>query len=495
MGQMRFVAPRPERVSQAAVERAYLAGMEGVPWLSRNARTGDQIVIDREISESGNLYIPWNVEGYGQVVLSTASLMERPQPYQLSVELARGTLNRLRGQVAAWQALGLNPSDELQQRMKEALDGMVLAATSQANPIDADDKADRAIRLCMDAIELLGRDYSRRVLAIRHRGVPKLNTLLAVNLETQRLEGDAEKAILAAFNSAVIPFTWKEIEESEGERDWSAIDAHLRWCRTHKLKTSSGPLLRLDARNLPDWLYLWEDDFENLQSYVLDYVKAIVQRYKGQIQIWQCAAGMNVEGAMALSEEEKLRLTVDVINVVRRADKNTPIVVTFDQPWAECLSTTELDLSPLHFADALVRADLGVSGIGLEVNLGYWPGGTLPRDMLEFSRKIDNWSVLGLPLLVMLTIPSSDGGDPLSCHAGKPLPDAVPGGWTPAAQQSVAERLIPLLISKQSVYGLIWNQLSDAHKHSLPHGGLLDAQGKVKPVLQTLAEFRQAHLM
>jgi hypothetical protein len=495
MGLMRFLAPRRERVSQEAVERAYLAGMEGVPWLSRNARSDDQIVIEREISESGNLYIPWNVEGYGEVVLSTASLMERKQPYHLSVELARGTLNRLRGQVAAWQTLGLNPSDELQQRMSKALDGLALAATAQANPVDADEKADRAIRLSLDAIDLLGRDYSRRVLAIRHKGAPKLNTLLAISIDAQPLDANTEQAVLAACNSAVIPFLWKDIEESEGERDWSAVDEKLRWCRSHKLKTCSGPLLRLDARSLPDWLFLWEDDFDNLQSYVLDYVKAVVQRYKGQIQIWQCAAGMNVEGAMALSEEEKLRLTVDVINNVRRADKNTPIVVTFDQPWAEYLNTAELDLSPLHFADALVRADIGVSGIALEINLGYWPGGTLPRDVLEVSRKIDTWSVLGLPLLVMLTIPSADGDDPLASHAGKPLPAAVPGGWTPAAQQKWAERLLPLLGSKQSLYALIWNQLSDAHKHSLPHGGLLDAQGKVKPVLQTLAAFRQAHLM
>ena len=29
--------------------------------------------------------------------------MERPRPYNLPVELARGTLNRLRNQVSLWQ--------------------------------------------------------------------------------------------------------------------------------------------------------------------------------------------------------------------------------------------------------------------------------------------------------------------------------------------------------------------------------------------------------
>ena len=69
----------------------------------------------------------------------------------------------------------------------------------------------------------------------------------------------------------------------------------------------------------------------------------------------------------------------------------------------------ECDLSPLHFADALVRAEIGLSAIGLEINLGYWPGGTALRDVLELGRQIDRWSLLGMPLLITLTLPSAAG--------------------------------------------------------------------------------------
>ena len=46
-------------------------------------------------------------DGYGETILSTASLMERDQAYLLEVELARGTLNRIRNQVANWEQVGM----------------------------------------------------------------------------------------------------------------------------------------------------------------------------------------------------------------------------------------------------------------------------------------------------------------------------------------------------------------------------------------------------
>jgi len=101
-------------------------------------------------------------------------------------------------------------------------------------------------------------------------------------------------------------------------------------------------------------------------------------------------------------------------------DPTTPLVVTFDQPWAEYLASEQLDLAPMHFADALVRADLGLSGLGLEINVGYQPGGSVHRGPLAFSRLVDNWSLLELPLLVALTLPSSAADDP-------PRPTAMSG--------------------------------------------------------------------
>jgi hypothetical protein len=203
---------------------------------------------------------------------------------------------------------------------------------------------------------------------------------------------------------------------------------------------------------------------------------------------------MNAGDVLSLSEEQRLRLAVLSVQATRQADPRIPCVLWIDQPWAEFMGAKSCDLSPLHFADALVRADLGLAGLGLEINLGYYPGGTQPRDLLDVSRMIDRWSCLGLPLLVTLVIPSGSGADPHARSAARVLPLA-PGGQVSVASQSVwVAELLPLLLSKQSVQGVWWNQLLDSQPHEFAHGGLFDQQGHGKSVLQSLQTARRQHL-
>ena len=153
----------------------------------------------------------------------------------------------------------------------------------------------------------------------------------------------------------------------------------------------AGPLLQLDRCATPDWLYLWEGDDDNLMSFAADYMRSVVTRYRGKVHLWQCAAAECCR-MFSLSEEQRLRMAVLAIEVTRQTDPRVLIVLMVDQPWAEFMSESECDLSPLHFTDALVRAEIGLSGIGLEINLGCWPGGTALRDVLEFGRLVDRWT-------------------------------------------------------------------------------------------------------
>ena len=148
------------------------------------------------------------------------------------------------------------------------------------------------------------------------------------------------------------------------------------------------------------------------------------------------------------------------------------------------MASQPLDLSPIHFADSLVRAELGMAGIGLEINFGYWPGGTLRHDLLEVSRMIDHWSMLGLPLLVMLTAPSGDEG---RSQANSRIAAGSAGdeGVTPPTQQTDVERLLPMAMAKQSVHAVIWNQI--ATTASRPGARRpVRRPGKPKPALETL---------
>jgi hypothetical protein len=292
------------------------------------------------------------------------------------------------------------------------------------------------------------------------------------------------------FSAAVAPVEWRETETTEGHFSWTTSDRQIEWCRSAGLKLLGGPLLSFDRLALPDWLSLFEDDFDSVLQFASAFVRAAVNRYRGKVDCWIAAGRINAAEELALSEQERLRLVARIVDLVRSIDRDTPVLASFDQPWGENLRQRGSDLPSLHFADALVRAGLGLDGLMIEMNVGYWPGGTLPRHPVEFSRQVDTWSVLGLPLWLSLCAPSSESNDPLAQRKTK----AAPAGWSPASQRAFAARFVPLALAKPGVQGVVWSQICDSQPHRFPHAGLFDAAGRPKPALATLAALRRNHL-
>ena len=90
--------------------------------MGRAAEADDgELSLERDVSESGSVTVPWYVEGHGLLALSTSTLVERWDPYHLPLELARGTLNAFRTQLYEWQSIGLAVPDEAYARLKEAM--------------------------------------------------------------------------------------------------------------------------------------------------------------------------------------------------------------------------------------------------------------------------------------------------------------------------------------------------------------------------------------
>ena len=100
MGLMRFIVSPPQRITEEMAQQAYLSGIDLATWKVRAGVENGQLVLQRGVSDSANLHLPWPIEGRGWLGLKTGSLIEQPQPYQLPLELARGTVGQLRDQVA-----------------------------------------------------------------------------------------------------------------------------------------------------------------------------------------------------------------------------------------------------------------------------------------------------------------------------------------------------------------------------------------------------------
>ena len=121
MGQMRFIVSPPQRITEEVLQFTYMSGMDRTPWVVHAEADDGELVLERDVSDSGSVTVPWQVEGHGLLALSTGTLVERWEPYHLPLELARGTINVLRTQLYEWQSIGLTVPDEVHGLLKEAL--------------------------------------------------------------------------------------------------------------------------------------------------------------------------------------------------------------------------------------------------------------------------------------------------------------------------------------------------------------------------------------
>jgi len=92
MGQMRFIVSPPQCITEEVLRFTYLSGMDRTPWVVHAEADEGELVLERDVSDSGSVTVPWHVEGHGQLALSTGTLVERWEPYHLPLELARGTI-------------------------------------------------------------------------------------------------------------------------------------------------------------------------------------------------------------------------------------------------------------------------------------------------------------------------------------------------------------------------------------------------------------------
>jgi hypothetical protein len=473
MGQLRFFVPLADQISREAIETAHVCGRDRLPWITRITFENDELVAERVESESGTFHILWSIPDRGVLLLSTATLMERPESYQLQLELARGTLHRLRNLIADLQTAGLGAVDTAVEHLAESVHCFIRAVVTQPTPEESADWANQSIRASLLAIDTISTAMCERIQQLRQRQSQKVVPLFAGRLGDNVPDGNTARAFMAAFNSAIVPFSWGRVEADEGRQNWQPCDAQVQWCQTNGLRIGGGPLLELRRSALPSWLYLWEGDFENLLMVAGDYIRSVVNRYRGKVNFWNAVGRIVTGEALGLDEEQKLRLVVRAVEVIRNADPSVPVVVSFDQPWAEFMMRRDSDLPPQSFAEALVRSDLGIAGIGLEINLGQSATATLPRDLVEFNLQIDRWCSLGLPLLVSLAVPSA-GSE-----------------FSPERQERWLEQYLPLFTARPNVQAVFWSQLFDAEADDFPSTGLVDQSGRVKPAFACIASLRR----
>ncbi len=486
MGMLQFRLPDIDRLPEGALDLAYLGNHDDVPVATTVVVRDNVIAVSRADSESCTLTIPWRTTAYGVVALTTGTLMGRAEPYLLPVELARGTLYRVRMLSFLWSLVGLVLPDEFEEVLSLATRRFANAATRQDDVTQSSAAALAAIESALNATRLLMRSYGTQALAARRQVDTRPPILVGARLDDRVPNWPFLEFLVHNCNTVQIPFDWGTLATDAGDYRWEASDAQVAWAQANGLRICGGPIVCFDRGDVPHALDA-ESDFSVIQSRMADHVRRVIERYRGRIQLWHAVASPNVGGGFAINEEQRVRLAVHVIETVRNADPRTPVVVSFKQPWGEYLRHEASELSPLHFADVLCRAELGLSGLGLEIDFGLRRGMTIPREPLDISRQIDRWTNLNLPLMLLVTRPTTCGA----------AVSAATAGGTPTPQLAGCDieqwfaEFGPVMLGKPAVQAVVWSHLVDRAEETAVRTGLYDAEGQPKRVLQALGGLKQ----
>ncbi|MGF1579176.1 MAG: endo-1,4-beta-xylanase [Gemmataceae bacterium] len=501
MGIIKFSVPPSLSLEDVhGLERAaFCGGPDGMPFSAQVRVDPALLTLVRDFEESGFLAVPWRSKNAGHLVASTATLVERTNPYDLLIELARGRINTLRNQSQDWLHGGLNMPVGLGHQIKDAT--LAFCRSLARYPSDeAHKQAQTALALGAEAADELIRVYANQVFQVRAQnqqrtqGDTKLDTVLGVRLGTAVPTGPGAQALTKACNGFSIPFSIKDTVPQEGEFNFDSYDPIVRWAVGQDQPVWGGPLIDFSSSQIPSWLWLWERDRTRIANLLCEYTAEVIEHYDNKIQTWQLTGAANVPGVLSLQDDELLWLTLQMAEAARKVSPDCDLIVGVSQPWGDYMTQEERCYSPFVFVDTLLRSGLSLSAIDIEVVMGVSPRGSFCRDLLDFSRMLDLYALLGVPLQVTLAYPASQEED---SQADSQL-SATAGYWrdglTPETQADWAGEFVTLALCKPYVRAVQWVHYSDAEPHLFPQCGLLDGAGNPRPAFQRLRRIRDKYL-
>lgn len=521
---------------------------------SSSDASGVSLMIDLSEQTRDRLGLSPDLQPLGDIVLQTCLLPERDRPYLLELELARHRVMLVLTKLEEWQLFDLPAEHQVMRLINEARVTMtrVLVAQRDEHPEAVSElrkAAYTALWLAIEASERLslldavrqlpgrisGELYGKTVKATGEEPTGRGSTVSVLNpnrqgivLSTRPAVGcvvspgsftpAGQDAVKRACDFVTVPMRWSDMEPSEGRYEFAGTDRWIEWAvRTARKPVVAGPLVDFRPGCVPDWLYIWENDYETLRELVYEHVKAVVTRYRRTVARWTAVSGLHANVAFGLSFEQMMDLSKIAVLVIRKLHPQARVQLEITEPWGEYFTSNRQALPPSLFAEMIAQSGIQTDTVGLRVQMGAPRRGNGARDLGAFSAMLDHYAVLDRPLAITaMGVPSSPLGpdaDPLhhraeaednadddtaehaddravatyggSWHSGQE-------GWSPQTQAEWMSAIGTVALAKPFVQTICWQELSDVAKSpEIPGGGLLDASDKPRPVLERLIELRR----
>ncbi len=453
------------------------------------------LCLNRADELAAGVCLLWPVGDAGEFLLETTRLKGRDTPYNLNVELARARLMRLFQKEEDWNLLDFPKAEELNRKLRAAHEGFAAVLGILHKPAEAAAKADEVLRHALTLGEELSAFHADLLLARRKNGGAFVKHAVGVALESTAGGGTEAQRELAIghFDYAIVPAVWREIEPQQGKAKFDQPRAAIDQLINKRVPAVVGPIIDFSPQAAPDWLSLFENDYDALRDLVFDHVTQVVQQLGRGVAVWSAVAGLHVPGAINLTFEQSIDMTRLVVQQIKSLLPQSRALVTIRQPFGEYLARQRPAVPPMLYAEMVAQSGVAFDAFGLELTMGVPTPGSYCRDLFQLSCMLDRFAPFGRPVFVTaLNVPSKAHPDASAQGGGKLNPSAAGKWrrpWDPELQKQWAADVFNLLLSKPFVESVAWGGIGDLAS-ATPGGGLVDEKMAPRPVLAMLDDLR-----
>ena len=477
-----------EPVAAAAI------GPESVPIPGEVAFRDGLLVVNRKDDHPVGVSLMWDCGNVGTFHVETTRLQPRDKPYNLNVELARFRLMRVMQKQEDWNLFDFPKTEVHQKKFHEATMLFADALGKLDDPAAASKLADRALEAGVELSEQLALFHSELLINRRRSGTSFVKHIFGCRVDPSVLNEKYKETVAGNFDYAVLPMGWKQLQPQEGAFVTGPLDEWVEMLSKRRVPTIAGPLVRLDEGQVPDWMVIWEHDFDMLREMAYEYVQKLVTRYRKVIGVWNVVAGLQTNAAFSLSFEQIIELTRLLVSQVKTILPNAKTIVTVAKPFGEYHARVKNAVPPMFYAEMLTQAGINFEAFGLELEIGVPRSGNFTRDLFQLSYLLDRFSTLGRPVfLTAVCAPGQAGADPADASEGRLDPHFAGKWrrpWDPQLQAEWMEAVYHMALSKPFVESIAWSNLADVN-HTIPGGGLLDDMLRPKPAFTKLQQMRE----
>lgn len=470
---------------------AYALGSEDVPLRAEISFKAGIIQCAKRAAGPAGLALLWNVRGAGEMIVETVRLQERKEPYILQVELTRGRLMRIAQKLEDWGAADLETTAAALEQVGRARD-LLIKSLKAESPEEAAEVAEQALGEAVAAGEALTCAYADYTLARRRQAGAWPRRLFGCTIPLPAQPESVRPRIVGTFDFATVPFAWRDIEPSEQTFQWKALDAWVEQLSRHRMVLKGSALLSFNERCVPDWLFIWEHDFDTIRDLAFEHVRRVVNRYGQYIQVWDVISGIHAQNCFTFNFEQLMELTRMTAALTKQTFPRSVALVDIVAPWGEYYSRNQRTIPPLLYADMVVQSGINFDGFGVRFQFGPGMDGWFMRDLFQISSMLDQFGKLGRPVHVTAAAVPSAAVAPTGGES--PSPALTGGSWRrPWAETTQAEwlrRFYEIALSKPFVESISWAALADVPGATIAHGGLLRSDLAPKPAYQELTKLR-----